>query len=78
MNNIIKKGVFVTKVLVCNRIRNESLGTTNRRFIISMITFSDGSEIEYKCDEVDVLVDKNIGIYELLEDGTYTQIEDWQ
>jgi hypothetical protein len=74
MNNIIKKGVFVTKVLVWNRTGNESYDESSE----CQITFSDGSKIRYECDEVDVLVDQNIGIYELLEDGTYTQIEDWQ
>ena len=74
MGKVIKKGLTVTKVLVWNRIDNE------QGYVISEceLTFSDGTKLRYECKDVDELKNKNIGIYELLDDGTYFQIENWE
>lgn len=42
------------------------------------LTFNDGSTIMYECDDVAELENEHKGIYELLEDGTYLQVEDWE
>jgi len=74
MEKVIKKGLTVTKVQVWNKIENEAREEVSK----CELTFSDGSQLMYECSDVDELKDENIGIYELLEDGTYIQIEDWE
>ena len=71
MERVIKKGLTVTKVLVWNR-------TTENDTSECELTFSDGSTLTYECKDVYELDDDHIGIYELLEDGTYRQVEDWE
>lgn len=72
--SVIKKGVTVTKVCIWNRIENEAGYEVSE----CELTFSDGSKIKYECDDIDLLYNENVGIYELLDDGTYKQIEDWE
>jgi hypothetical protein len=74
MNKVIKKGLTITKVLICNKIKNES-GYDGSA---CQLTFNDGSKITYECPDIDELENEHKGIYELLENGTYTQIEDWE
>jgi len=74
MEKVIKKGLTVTKVLIWNNIENEAGYDVSE----CELTFSDGTTLKYECNGVDELEDKNKGIYELLEDGTYVQIEDWE
>jgi hypothetical protein len=74
MEKVIKKGLIVTKVLVWNKVENEA------GYDISEceLTFNDGSTLNYECDDVDELENEHKGIYELLDDGTYIQVEDWE
>lgn len=70
---VIKKGLTITKVLVWNKIENEDGYEVSE----CELTFSDGTQLHYECSNVNELENKNTGIYELLDDGTYIQIEDW-
>ena len=72
--NVIKKGVTVTKVLVWNKVENRCGDEVSE----CELTFSDGSKLRYECDDVNELYNENVGIYELLDGGTYNQIEDWE
>ena len=74
MEKVIKKGLTITKVRVWNKIESEA----GYEVSLCELTFSDGTKLRYECSDVYELEDKNMGIYELLEDGTYKQIEDWQ
>jgi hypothetical protein len=74
MEKVIKKGLIVTKVLVWNKVENEAGYDVSK----CELTFNDGSKLKYECDDVDELEDENKGIYELLDDGTYIQVEDWE
>ena len=42
------------------------------------LTFNNGSILNYECKDVDELKNEHKGIYELLDDGTYIQVEDWE
>ena len=72
MKKVIRKGSIVTKVLIWNKVNDDN------DLYQCELTFNCGSKLEYSCDNVDVLENENKGIYELLEDGTYIQIEDWE
>lgn len=74
MEKIIRKGVLVTKVLVWNKVDSESGDEVSE----CQITFSDGSFLNYECDDAPELENEHRGIYELLDDGTYLQLEDWE
>ena len=74
MENVIKKGLVVTKVLVWNKVENEDSYEVSE----CKLTFSDGSTLNYECNDVDELENEHKGIYELLDDGTYIQVEDWE
>lgn len=74
MNSIIKKGSYVIKTLVYNRT-GENLESECE------ITFNDGTLLNYEICNTDIeeiFYDLNIGIYELNDDGSYTQIENWE
>lgn len=71
---IIKPGVIVTKVLIWNKVESDYHNEPSE----CELTFSDGSVVNYGINDVDELEDQNKGIYELLPDGTYIQIEDWE
>lgn len=71
MNKIIKKGISVVRTYIYNRTGEDQESECE-------LTFSDGSMLTYEIDEVDELYEDNIGIYELNEDDSYTQIEDWE
>jgi hypothetical protein len=73
MEKVVKKGLTVTKVLVYNHKDHD----TNYDLFECELTFNDGSQLNYECDYVDELENENRGIYELLDDGTYIMIEDW-
>lgn len=73
MEKVIKKGLTVTKVLVWNRVGDEDCDCSRCE-----LTFSDGSGLTYECEDVEELENENKGIYELLDDGTYLQVEDWE
>jgi len=74
MNNVLKKGITITKVLIWNKVEN------NEGYIVSEceLSFNDGTQLHYECNCVEELESQNIGIYELLEDGSYIQVEDWE
>lgn len=74
MKKVIKKGVTVTKVLVWNKTGNDANDDVSR----CELKFSDGSSLSYECEDVDELEDEHKGIYKLMDDGTYKQIEDWE
>lgn len=70
----IKSGLTVIKSLIWNKVESESGYDVTE----CEITFNDKSSIKYECDDIEDLEDKNMGIYELLPDGSYIQIEDWE
>lgn len=70
MNKVIKFGLQVTKVLIWNRTEDEASSCE--------LTFSDNSIIYYECESIIELENENKGIYELLPNGNYKQIEDWE
>lgn len=74
MNKVIKKGLSITKVIVWNKTGTEAYDEATQ----CELTFSDGSSIMYECKEINELKNQNKGIYELLDDGTYIQIENWE
>lgn len=72
--NVLKPGSTVVKTLIWNITENE-VG-----FEVSEceLTFHNGIVIKYECKDIEELKDENVGIYELLIDGVYKQIEDWE
>ena len=74
MEKVIKKGLVITKVLVWTKVENEAGYDVSE----CELTFSDGSKLSYECSDVDELENEHKGIYELLDDGTYIQVEDWE
>jgi hypothetical protein len=74
MERIIKKGLTVTRVLIWNKVENEAGYDVSE----CELTFNDGSRLMYEIDDVDELESENKGIYELQDDGSYIQIEDWE
>jgi hypothetical protein len=74
MEKVIKVGSKVIKVLIFNKVQSESGYDVSE----CKLTFSDGSTLTYECDDLDELENENMGLYEILEDGTYIQIEDWE
>lgn len=74
MNKPISLNSKVTKVLVWNKVENEQ-GYDNT---ICEVVFDNGSKISYECADIEELEDENMGIYKLLEDGSYEQVEDWE
>lgn len=74
MEKVIKVGSKVIKVLIWNKVESEAGYDVSE----CELTFSDGYTLKYECDDLDELENENMGIYEILEDGTYIQIEDWE
>ena len=74
MDKVIKKGSVVVKTLIWNMVGNDEHDDISE----CELTFNDGSTIRYECDDITELENEHRGIYELLEDGTYTQVEDWE
>lgn len=73
MDNI-KRGLIITKVLIWNKVENSMGNECN----VCKLTFNNGSTLKYECDFIEELEDENAGIYELQDDGTYIQIENWE
>ncbi len=76
MTKIIKKSSVVTKTLIWNRCGGN--GDSDDGISECELSFNDAPNIKYICDDIDELENEHIGIYELLEDGTYIQVEDWE
>lgn len=76
MNKPIKPGLTIIKTLVYNRTGNDADEDASG----CRLSFSNNSDDDmvYDIDSVEELENENAGIYELLSDGTYKQIEDWE
>ena len=74
--NLPKIGDVITKVWIYNRTGNDMFDEASECQIF--LNGSEESEYRFVCNDIDELEDENVGIYELQEDGTYKQIEDWQ
>lgn len=74
MDKALRPGLTIIKTLVWNKVPSDYGGKGSE----CELTFNDGSTLTYDCRNVAELKDKNSGIYELQDDGTYIQIEDWE
>ena len=74
MEQVIKPGAKIIKTLIWYNVENDAGWEVNR----CELKFNNGAKLTYECYDIPELLDKHKGIYELLEDGTYIQIEDWE
>ena len=76
MEKAIKKGLTVTTCLISHQA--DSKYSRNTYITECRLKFSDGSILDYECEDIEELENEPRGIYELNEDGTFTQRENWE